>query len=231
MDNKKILILCHGTQVWADNLENMFQDIGHTCDVISLRHGDTFPENIEDYAGIIIMGGNMSVYETEEHPWIEEEIAGIKKAIQYHIPTLGICFGAQMLGQIFGGKVEKGEHGMSVGFHRIRILENDIIFGHELDSIPVCKWHGDRFHLPKSATLIATSKPYPNQAVRFNDCTYGVQFHPEITPCRILKWYGENLEALPEHAPSLEEFIEDCRRYMSQSHTWLKLFFCRLLDK
>jgi GMP synthase-like glutamine amidotransferase len=229
--DKKILILTHGTQVWADNLEAMFKDIGNTAQTISLRHGGTFPEDIELYDAVVVLGGGMGLYERDEYPWLKEELLHLEKALKLDVPVLGICLGAQMLAHIHGGEVKKGEHGMSVGFHRIRIIENDFVFGRELDSIPVCKWHGDHFTMPNSATLIATSKPYSNQAVKFSDDVYGVQFHPEITPCRILKWYGESADKLPDNAPTLEQFVEDGKTYIPASHDWLKLFFCRLLDK
>jgi GMP synthase-like glutamine amidotransferase len=228
---KQILILTHGTHVWADNMETMFKDIGYASDVISLRHGDIFPENIEEYSAIVIMGGMMGVYEIEEYPWLKQEIQELEKALKLNIPALGICLGSQILAHIHGGTVHKGDYGMSVGFTPISVIESDPIFGNELHETPVCKWHGDRFTIPESATLIATSDPYPNQAVRFDSGVYGVQFHPEITPCRILNWYSATLTHLPDDVPTLESFIAESQTHAHLSHTWLKLFFCRLLDE
>lgn len=227
----RILILTHGNNVWADNMESMFKDIGYTACIASIRHGDEFPTDIEEYAAIVIMGGVMGVYEIDSHPWLLNEMKELEKSLKLNIPMLGICLGSQILAHIHGGKVIKGNHGMSVGFQPISVIEQDHIFGNELHNIAVCKWHGDTFQIPESAVRLATSEPYPNQAVRFNNGIYGVQFHPEITPCRILKWYSENLRDLPSTAPKIEDFIAESKIQAPLSHDWLKLFFCRLLDK
>lgn len=228
--NKKILILTHGAKVLANNIELMFSDIGYETHIISMLHGDTFPQDITKYSAMIIMGGIVGVNDKETLSWLNEEIIAIEGALKYNIPTLGICLGAQILSHIYGGKITKGEDGMSVGFQPISIIEKDAIFGDELHNTPVCKWHGDCFSIPKSAIHLATSEPYKNQAVKFENGVYGVQFHPEITPCRVLEWYGD-YDHFPETAPSLEKFIQQCKTHIPTSHNWLKLFFCRLLNE
>ena len=61
------------------------------------------------------------------------------------------------------------------------------------------QWHGDTFELPPGAVLLAGSAAYPNQAFRYGERAYGVQFHLEVTPAMAKEWaqvpeYGEYLD-------------------------------------
>ncbi len=226
---KKILIIFHTNHIWADNIKAMFNDIGYSTHFISLCSGDLFPDNIDDYSALVIMGGVMGVNDKNQLPWLKKEINSIQKALKSNIPTLGICLGGQILSHIYGGEVKKGEKGFSIGFEPVSVIKNDYIFGNELHNNHVCKWHNDCFTLPKTATLLATSEPYKNQAVKFADKVYGVQFHPEITLCRINKWYKEECHNYPKGVLSLEEFNKQGEEYISISENWLRLFFTRLL--
>ena len=49
---------------------------------------------------------------------------------------------------------------------------------HELLTL---QWHGDTFDLPTGATRLAGSAAYPNQAFRYGESAYGVQFHLEVS--------------------------------------------------
>ena len=53
------------------------------------------------------------------------------------------------------------------------------------------QWHGDTFDLPSGATLLATSPLCRQQAFRFGDCAYGLQFHIEVTAPIIASWLDE----------------------------------------
>jgi GMP synthase (glutamine-hydrolysing) len=48
------------------------------------------------------------------------------------------------------------------------------------DTVPVVHWHGDTFDLPPGATLLASSRQYPNQAFRVSECAWGLQLHVEV---------------------------------------------------
>ena len=60
--------------------------------------------------------------------------------------------------------------------------------------------------MPHGATLIATSSLVPNQAFRYGDNAYGLQFHIEVTAEMIRKWietYEEEIEG--PHPPLLSK--------------------------
>jgi hypothetical protein len=55
----------------------------------------------------------------------------------------------------------------------------------------VFQWHGDTFDLPKGALLLASSALYPNQAFRYGDRVYALQFHIEVTPEIVRDWLSQ----------------------------------------
>ena len=102
-------------------------------------------------------------------------------------PFLGICLGAQMLVNHLGGKVEGRHDGVvEIGWYPLRATEA----GKELMHWPemVYQFHREGFSLPSGATLLATAESYPNQAFRYGDHAWGIQFHAELTRLMMHRW-------------------------------------------
>jgi GMP synthase-like glutamine amidotransferase len=119
----------------------------------------------EEFDGLIIMGGPMSVYENDKYPFLNLEVGLIRKALQKGKPVLGICLGAQLLSASLGGEVRKGA------------------FGEEIE---VFQWHGDTFTLPQGSKLLAYNEKY-FQAFRIGSAL-GIQFHVEVDSRMIREW-------------------------------------------
>ena len=49
-------------------------------------------------------------------------------------------------------------------------------------------FHREGFSLPKGAVRLAQSEAYPNQAFRYGDNAWGVQFHAELTLAMAHRW-------------------------------------------
>ncbi len=129
-----------------------------------------------DPKGIILSGGPASVYE-EGAPISQAEL------FRLGVPTLGICYGMQIMAHILGGKVGrslKREYGRSELF----IDDSSDLFA-GLDSgssLQVWMSHGDRIEVPPAGFRpIAHSSNSPVAAFKNGDLrAYGVQFHPEV---------------------------------------------------
>ena len=65
--------------------------------------------------------------------------------------------------------------------------------------VPTLQWHSDTFDLPPGAERLAGSPAYPNQAFRWGDAVYAVQFHIEVTESMAAEW-----AAVPAYAQALE---------------------------
>src|SRR3546814_19264276 len=76
----------------------------------------------------------------------------------------------------------------------------------------VYHWHNEGFEVPASAELLAAGPVFPNQAFRYGDRAYGIQFHPEVGRTVMQRWIAEAAHMLPEPgAQSVEEQLENGR--------------------
>jgi GMP synthase (glutamine-hydrolysing) len=162
-------------------------------------------------AALILSGGPASVYE-EDAPRLDTAI------FELGIPTLGICYGAQLLALELGGRVDRtgaGEYG-KVGLH----ASGAALFRAQPAEQTAWMSHRDTVVAPPAgARVVATSEHTPVAA--FEDDArrvYGVQFHPEVvhTPHgqEVLKnFLYELAEVAPVWTPAavIEEQVERIR--------------------
>ena len=125
--------------------------------------------------GIILSGGPSSVW-ADGAPRCD---AGL---LELGVPVLGICYGMQLLAQMMGGKVERGDAG-EYGPATLDILEHDALFAGCGSGDQVWMSHGDRVAaLPEHAIAAART---PSVAIAAfaepRRRLYGVQFHPEVS--------------------------------------------------
>jgi GMP synthase (glutamine-hydrolysing) len=149
--------------------------------VVRLDLGDT-PPPPDDVAGVVVMGGPMGVHDTAAHPWLASETRWLTAAVEHGRAVLGVCLGAQLVAAALGAPVTTGES-PEVGIGRVRLEDEgraDPVLGPEGDELPVVHWHGDTFAIPEGAVRLASSDRYPNQAFRYGDRVYGLQFHLEV---------------------------------------------------
>ncbi len=123
--------------------------------------------------GIIFTGGPASVY-APGSPTIDPEIFSLR------IPILGICYGAQLMALLLGGRVERQE---KQEFGKIPVRANPGRFLERVFEQDVC-WmsHNDQIvEMPPGFEVAAHSDNCPYAAMQ-NDARrlYAVQFHPEV---------------------------------------------------
>lgn len=127
---------------------------------------------------LIMMGGPMGVYEVDAHPWIACQLRRLARRLEADRPTLGVCFGAQMMAAAMGARVYPGPV-KEVGFHPLCRVDQASPLRHLAD-VPVLHWHGDTFDLPDDVELLGSSEAYPHQAFRRGPNLLALQFHAEM---------------------------------------------------
>jgi len=173
-----------------ETLGDFFIEKGFNVHTVDLQEGDSLPQDFKDIEAVIVLGGPMNVYEEKKYPFLKEETVFIRKVVDQQIPFLGLCLGSQLLAKAFDAKVERSPH-EEIGFSTIQLTEegkNDPLFKGLEEEVAVFQWHGDMFHIPQGATLLARSEDCPRQAFRVGPNAYGLQFHVEITEESIRAW-------------------------------------------
>ncbi|HVD25999.1 MAG TPA: glutamine-hydrolyzing GMP synthase [Gaiellaceae bacterium] len=122
---------------------------------------------------LVLSGGPASVY-AEEAPEIDSEVW------ELGIPTLGICYGMQLMARDLGGRVER-TGGSEFGRAELH-AEGGALFQQTPDDQVVWMSHRDSVTAaPEGATVTAASPSTPIAAFEAPERgLYGVQFHPEV---------------------------------------------------
>ncbi|WP_036858534.1 type 1 glutamine amidotransferase [Porticoccus hydrocarbonoclasticus] len=143
--------------------------------------GSTLPA-ISDIDSLIVMGGPMSANDEQLFPWLAQEKAFIRRAIDDGKPVLGICLGAQLIASAMGARVYPNPT-REIGWFPIHGCTvpgaNNFSFP---SSVNVFHWHGETFDLPSGAIHLASSDVCRLQAFQLGTSVIGLQFHLETTP-------------------------------------------------
>jgi GMP synthase (glutamine-hydrolysing) len=149
-----------------------------TVDVVS---GDALPRPAET-AGIVVTGSPAMV--TDREPWSERTAEWLADAVAAGIPTLGICFGHQLLAHALGGVVGANPNGREIGTIRVELAPEagrDPLLGGLPSTLTVHATHVESvLELPAGARLLAWSRRERHHIFRVGDAAWGVQFHPEF---------------------------------------------------
>lgn len=159
--------------------------------------GEAIVSSLEGIDGLIVMGGAMGVYDADKYPFLNDEIALIRKSVSLKLPVLGICLGAQLIAAALGGEVQAGKE-KEIGWHPVFLTDEgllDPIFGTIgrgftglENTFAAFSWHGDYFTLPPGTVRLAYSELSQCQAIRYGSNVYGLQFHPEVTVDIVRDW-------------------------------------------
>ncbi len=180
MKQKKALIIRHVPYEGVAGYRQPIEAAGYHVDRIDVTDPDFAALDLREHDLLIMMGGPMGVYEQDRSPWIACQMRRLALRLEADLPTLGVCFGAQMIAAALGAHVYPGPV-KEVGFHPVRIHDHalDGPLRHLVD-VPILHWHGDTFTLPRGVELLASSHLYDHQAFRRGNSLLAVQFHAEM---------------------------------------------------
>ena len=170
-----VVILDFGSQT-TQLIARRIREAGVYCEIHPFRIGVERLRALGPKA-LVLSGGPSSVYD-DGAPRVSPEI------FELGLPVLGICYGAQIMAQLLGGRVERA-HAREYGPAKVEVERPVGVLGRfaPAEQLEVWMSHGDRIEaLPSGFATIGVNPSTPacamaDEARRL----YGVQFHPEVT--------------------------------------------------
>ena len=167
----KILVLDFGSQV-TQLIGRRLRELNVYCEIYPFNNVPAIDSSV---LGVILSGSPCSVRDANAPQLDLSPFRG-------KVPLLGICYGAQYLAHIGGGKVENAgtrEYGRAQ--LEVTAPDSPLLKGVSRHT-QVWMSHGDTISvLPRGARVIASTADVVNAAFQFDgEPTYAVQFHPEV---------------------------------------------------
>ena len=172
MNQEKVIVIDFGGQ-YNQLVARRVRECNVYCEIYSYK---TPLEQIKamNPKGIILTGGPNSCYE-EGSPTCTKEL------FELGVPVLGLCYGAQLMQHVLGGKVEKApvrEYGKTETF----VDKSSALFGDVSEKTIVWMSHFDYIsQVAPGFKIIAHTADCPVAAAECSEKNlYAIQFHPEV---------------------------------------------------
>jgi len=133
-------------------------------------------EKIKSYypKGIVLSGGPNSVYEKDSPKFN-------KQLLQLNVPTLGICYGFQILAHTLGGNVTASPR-REYGLAKLQVTAISKLLTKKFSGSKIWMSHGDHVtSVPPNFIVTAKSGNIICGAEDSTNKLFGLQFHPEVS--------------------------------------------------
>ena len=186
-----MLFLYNDPTAPAGLLGEVFAESGFdisTFDVVAPDRPDdplvdvVFPDPL-DYDVIVPLGARWAVYD-ERVPWIADESAMVRRALDAGAGVLGVCFGGQLLASALGGTVARSPE-PEIGWCEVHSGNPALV-----PPGPWFQWHFDRLTTPPGAVEVARNARATQAFVKGR--AMGLQFHPEVDAALVDYWLAED---------------------------------------
>ena len=172
MDQEKVIVIDFGGQ-YNQLVARRVRECNVYCEIYSYKT-DLAQIKAMNPKGIILTGGPNSCYE-DGAPTCTKEL------FELGVPVLGLCYGAQLMQHVLGGKVEKApvrEYGKTETF----VDKSSALFSDVSEKTIVWMSHFDYIsQVAPGFKIVAHTADCPVAAA---ECTeknlYAIQFHPEV---------------------------------------------------
>ncbi|WP_414448172.1 hypothetical protein AB4851_01745 [Burkholderia sp. 22PA0099] len=180
---------------------------GHTARYSRVYLGEPLPQDVRNIDLLVVLGGPQSPSTTQAecpHFDAEAEKALILACTQAGKAVVGVCLGAQLMGEAFGAACIASPE-KEIGKYPITLTPEGRAnpkFAHFGDTLAVGHWHSDMPGLTETAVVLAASEGCPRQIIAYGRLAYGFQCHMEFTRSVVellIAATGDGFDALAAH--------------------------------
>ena len=173
--------------------------------LVALDTGERVPRDARKFAGLVFMGGPMSV--NDELPWIGSALELARDAVRKDVPLLGHCLGGQLISKALGGTVGATPV-KEIGWGEVRVADNEVAreWLGDAQTFLSFHWHGETFTIPPGATRVMENPHCANQGFALGK-HFGMQCHVEMTDELVRSWLATGAEeiAASRASPAVQE--------------------------
>jgi GMP synthase (glutamine-hydrolysing) len=194
---RRLLVFQHVAHETLGSLDPLLRDSGFRIRYVNFSRRPDAQPSLNRYHGLIVLGGPMNCDQVDRYPHLQREVEAIRQMIDVGKPVLGICLGSQLIARALGARVRKNPV-KEIGWYDLAITaegRNDAVFGRLGSTQKIFQWHGDTFDIPDHAVRLASSPDCRNQAFRYGENAYGLQFHLEVDQPMIERWLPERRQS------------------------------------
>jgi GMP synthase (glutamine-hydrolysing) len=205
MKSREVTLLQHAPGEGGGILEDEIRKRGLSFQRVELFSTNEIPPVRGTH--LVVMGGEMSVNDEREFPWLTEEKRLIREFVSRAQPVLGICLGAQLIAAAGGAEVYPCEP--ELGWSPVSGVSG------QGDLVPkrfmVFQMHGETFDIPPGARLVCRGERVAHQALSWGSAL-GFQFHLELTQDMIREWIGGREPMIQR------QILEESRTYLPEGN-------------
>ncbi|MEB5838473.1 type 1 glutamine amidotransferase [Pantoea dispersa] len=207
---------------------------GHDVTFSQVYLGQKLPGEAGDIDLLVIMGGPQDPSVTPEecaHFDSGAEQALIASAVHAGKAVVGVCLGAQLIGEALGAPFAHSPE-REIGKFPIVLTESgrrNGMFTHFGNAPDVGHWHNDMPGLTPGAEIIAYSEGCPRQIVAYSELVYGFQCHMELTPAlveQLIEHSGSDLSRSADY-----RFVQSVSELRGNDYSEMNNILYTFLDK
>jgi len=212
---------------WAD-------EHAYTVSYTRIYLQEALPDEVNTIDLLIVLGGPQCPATTSQECTYfnaAKEIGFIRDCIEAGKAVVGVCLGAQLIGEALDAPFEQSPH-KEVGYFPIKLTEDGRQvdkFSHFNASELVGHWHNDMPGLSPTSKVLATSAGCPRQIIEYSNLVYGFQCHLEFTTESI----KEIIEVSDDEFVEIEQhnYIQAPNSIIAQNSLAMNALLVEFMDK
>ncbi|MWP47065.1 type 1 glutamine amidotransferase [Gilliamella sp. Pas-s27] len=206
----------------------------HTITYSRVYLGESLPKSVNGIDLLIIMGGPQSPSTTKQECAYfdsQAEQTVILSAINAGKMVIGVCLGAQLIGEALGASHTQSPE-KEIGKFPITLTQigkEHPLFADFDHTLAVGHWHNDMPGLTNNAQIIAYSEGCPRQIIAYDKLVYGFQCHLEFTPNIVKALIAHSQKELSQ--AEKYRFVDTPDKLRSHDYTEMNQTLYKFLNK